>query len=40
MFHGLPCAMLSDRKNFPLNLYCYRLRSLLSALPVPLLKYS
>lgn len=40
MCHGLPCAMLSDRENFRLNLSYYRLPSLLSVLPVPLLKYS
>ena len=39
-FHGLPLAILSDNRNFRLNLSCYRLPSLLSALPVPLLKYS
>jgi len=40
MFHGLPFAILSDSRNFRLNLSCYRPPSLFSALLALLLKYS
>ena len=40
IFHNSPFATLPDSRNFHLNRYCYRLRSLLLVLPALLLKYS